>query len=61
MVNWKEVTKPKKVGGLGMREARLTNISLLGKLVWALEHHKDKFWVQVVATRYLKDNYLLGA
>ena len=44
-----------------MREARLTNISLLGKLVWALEHHKDKFWVQVVATRYLKDNYLLGA
>ena len=45
MVNWEKVTRPKKLGGLGLRQAHRSNIALLGKLVWALEHHKDKLWL----------------
>jgi len=32
-VNWNMVTTPKRFGGLGICEARLTNLTLLGKLV----------------------------
>lgn len=32
---------------------RLTNISLLGKLLWSLIQHKDKLWVQVISNKYL--------
>ena len=32
LVSWRMITKPKKFGGLGVREAQLINISLLGKL-----------------------------
>lgn len=34
LVNWNIVTKPRNVGGLGVRTARLQNIALLGKLIW---------------------------
>ena len=51
----------KAIGDLGLHEARWTNISMLGKLVWALEHHKHKFWVQMVANKYMKDNNVFGA
>jgi hypothetical protein len=30
-VKWEDVCKPKKEGGLGIRDLRLTNISLLAK------------------------------
>ena len=33
LVNWKTVTQAKSHGGLGVREARITNIAMLGKLV----------------------------
>jgi len=32
----------KRFGGLGIREARIINVSLLGKLVWSMLHHKEK-------------------
>lgn len=55
-VNWHIVTTPKRYGGLGIRDARLTNYALLGKLVWSLLHHQDKLWVKVLTHKYLGQN-----
>lgn len=35
-VGWNVVTTPKKLGGLGVREARIINVSLLDKFIWQL-------------------------
>jgi len=35
-VNWKMITQPKSKGGLGIRTARASNISIMGKHVWEL-------------------------
>lgn len=43
-------------GGLGIRDARLTNNTLLGKLLWSMLHHKDKLWLQVLAHKYFGQN-----
>lgn len=49
LVGWKKkIAKPKKDGGLVIREARLVNISLLGKLVWDLMDTPHKLWVQII-------------
>nr|KYP39451.1 Putative ribonuclease H protein At1g65750 family [Cajanus cajan] len=44
-VSWDVVTQPKEFGGLGVREARRVNVSLLGKLVWDLLTAPQKPWV----------------
>jgi frataxin-like iron-binding protein CyaY len=52
LVSWKKMTKPKKLGGLGLRSARDANICLLGKLVWDILQSKDKLWVNIFSHRY---------
>ncbi|KEH31655.1 hypothetical protein MTR_4g101440 [Medicago truncatula] len=42
------LTTPKRFGGRGIREIRLTNFAMLGKLVWNMLHNKDKLWVKDV-------------
>lgn len=59
LVNCNIASCPKKFGGLGVREARLTNISLLRKLIWSLINEKDKFWVQVI-TRIFGQSFHLA-
>lgn len=44
LVGWKQVTQPKKQGGLGIREARLNNEALLSKVVW----------MELIQRKYLK-------
>jgi hypothetical protein len=53
LVNWRTVTTPKQLGGLGLRTARDTNICLLGKLVWDLVQSTDKLWVRLLSTNTL--------
>lgn len=43
-------------GGLGVRETRLSNMALLGKLVWSLLQEKNHLSVQVVSHKYLGPN-----
>jgi hypothetical protein len=57
-VNWNMVTTPKRFGGLGIREARLTNLALLGKLVWNMLHNKDKLWVKVLSHKYMGNTFM---
>jgi hypothetical protein len=57
-VNWNMVTTPKRFNGLGIREARLTNLALFGKLVWNMLHYKDKLWVKVLSHKYMGNSPL---
>lgn len=56
LVNWEVLTSPTDCGGLGIRDTRLTNLSLLAKLIWSILHEKNKLWVQVITHKYLGDN-----
>ena len=55
MVGWNKITKPRKLGGQGVRPARLQNTALLGKLVWSLVQSDKKLWVSILAEKYLKE------
>ncbi|PNY14484.1 cysteine-rich receptor-like protein kinase, partial [Trifolium pratense] len=51
-VKWEDVCKPKSVGGLGVRDLRLTNISLLAKWRWKLLQPHDELWKDIVVAKY---------
>lgn len=51
-VKWSEVCKPKKSGGLGIKELHLFNLSLLGKWRWRLEREEKALWNEVLNFRY---------
>ncbi|XP_057432083.1 uncharacterized protein LOC130724829 [Lotus japonicus] len=55
LVKWGTVTNVKSQGGLGVREARMGNIALLGKLVWKMLHEPSCLWVQQFKSIYLKE------
>lgn len=61
MVNWHEITKPTKRGGLGIRRARQQNVSLLGKLAAELVYGSQKLWSQVLADIYLRGRNMFEA
>ena len=52
MVNWKKISLPKNLGGLGIRAARKANTSLLGKLVWDMVKSINKLWVSLLLNKY---------
>lgn len=54
LVNWNTITCPRSHGGLGLREARLSNTAMLGKLVWCLANDRQKLWVKMMKPKYLK-------
>jgi len=55
MVGWNKITKPRKLGGQGVRPARLQNTTLLGKLVWSFVQSNKKLCVSILAYKYLKE------
>jgi len=60
LVGWNNITKPKKLGGLGIQKAREANTPLLGKLVWSIHHDCDSLWVQVLKHKYIHTANLLN-
>jgi hypothetical protein len=61
LIGWDKITKPKKLGGLGIRKAREANTSLFGKLVWDIHRNKNALWVQVLKHKYLREEDILNA
>lgn len=59
-VNWDTITLPKSKGGLSIHRARQSNIALLGKHVWSMLQEPQKLWVQLLSSKYLKDNHILN-
>jgi hypothetical protein len=51
-VKWDVVCRPKKEGGLGVRNLRFVNISLLAKWKWKLLSREHELWKEVVVARY---------
>ena len=51
-VNWDTITKPKKLGGLGLQSARGRNTALLTKLNWRLHNEKESQWAKVLRFKY---------
>ncbi|CAN1153627.1 Putative ribonuclease H protein At1g65750 [Linum perenne] len=53
-INWDTVCKPKKLGGLGLRNARDLNRAFLMKIVWGLLERPNELWAKVLTSKYLK-------
>lgn len=61
LVGWNVLTKSRRMGGLGLREARNMNTSLLGKLIWSMTNQPEKIWAQLLKARYLTSMSLFHA
>jgi hypothetical protein len=51
LVKWSVITKPKKKGGLGVKDLRKINISLLCKWWWKFEK-REGMWQDIVRKKY---------
>lgn len=58
-VAWKEVIKPKKLGGLGVKSMKDLNSALIAKLCWRFMRKDGDIWVSVLTNKYM--NSALGA
>ena len=54
LVKWETICKSKKYGGLGIKDLRKMNISLLCKWWWKLEK-EEGLWQEIVKFKYLKN------
>ncbi|XP_019166674.1 PREDICTED: uncharacterized protein LOC109162425 [Ipomoea nil] len=52
LVKWDTVTKPKEVGGLGLRSLNSVNSAFMAKLGWRILTERDSLWAQVFRTKY---------
>jgi hypothetical protein len=53
LVQWNKICRSKKKGGLGIKNLRKLNVSLLCKWWWALEN-EGGLWQDIVNTKYVK-------
>ncbi|MCH89732.1 LINE-1 reverse transcriptase like, partial [Trifolium medium] len=51
-VSWKDVCRPKIEGGLGVRDLKWFNLSLLAKWRWRLLLEGDSLWKNVLEAKY---------
>jgi len=54
LIRWTKICKSKKKGGLGIKDIRLMNISLLCKWWWKLDNEQG-LWQEIVKFKYIKD------
>ncbi|MCH79377.1 putative non-LTR retroelement reverse transcriptase [Trifolium medium] len=55
-VSWEMVTKPKYLGGLGLRKLDIMNKACLLKLGWKLYSGANDFWCDVIRGKYGNNN-----
>lgn len=58
LVNWETIKQTKASGGLQIRDPRLANLALGGKLLWQILHHKRHRVSQVFRKKYLNGTNL---
>ena len=51
-VNWKTVCNPKDKEGLGIKDLRTFNSTLLGKWRWDLFHNQQEHWAKILISKY---------
>lgn len=52
LVKWKKVTQPKFQGGLGIRDLRIHNKSMLMKWLWKYSQEDQVLWKEVVTAKH---------
>ncbi|RZC85287.1 hypothetical protein C5167_041467 [Papaver somniferum] len=52
LVNWEELCKPLKLGGLGIKSIRMMNKSLLEKWVWRFGEESHSLWHRIIRDKY---------
>lgn len=45
-MSWSKVCKPKKFGGLGIRDLQLWNLVAIGKIAWHISSLNESLWVK---------------
>ena len=58
MVNWRTVTLPKDLGGLGLHSMKDRNLAILAKLCWRLAIANGTPWAAMLSAKYLTPNRL---
>lgn len=53
-IAWDHVCRPKKHGGLGIKDPEAWNQATIAKLVWAIAKDKEVLWVKWIHSKYLK-------
>jgi hypothetical protein len=51
LVKWSVIARPKRKGGLGIKDLRRMNISLLCKWWWKIEN-EEGLWQEIVRKKY---------
>jgi len=51
-VKWRKVCQPRSNGGLGVRDVKLVNLSLLAKWKWRLLQEEQPLWKRVLVDKY---------
>ena len=55
LVNWEHICKPKKEGGLGIRNLEAWNVVAIGKIAWHINRLSESLWVRCIHGVYTKD------
>ena len=56
LVKWEEVIKNKKEGGLGIRNMKKQNKSLMLKWIWKFMTGENMLWREVIRAKYEMEN-----
>ncbi|XP_060190615.1 uncharacterized protein LOC132619869 [Lycium barbarum] len=56
LVNWEEVTVNKKEGGVGIRDMKMQNRSLMMKWLWKFATTDNMLWKEVISAKYGIEN-----
>jgi hypothetical protein len=60
-VKWEEVCQHKNIGGLGVKDLRVMNISLLAKWRWMLLEDDKALWKSMLVAKYgIREGSLFG-
>lgn len=57
LIKWTKICKHKKKGGLGIKDIRKMNVSLLCKWWWKLDK-ENGMWQRIVKFKYFKNNLI---
>ena len=53
LIKWEKISKPKELGGLGIKRLNRKNEAFGAKLVWRLYKEHNKKWAKILYNKYL--------